>query len=97
MPDVTVAANKVAAHNVVLVANQPSSVKFTDNVYAVEIVSDGTAAVYYTIDDTAPTVAGTNCFVIPAGALGDIRTVGPNDTVRLISSGTPTVTVTRAE
>ncbi len=106
MPDVTVAANKVAAHDITLVAGQVSSVTFTDNISRVEIVSDGSAKVFYTVDGSTPTVGGAGCYPIPAVGplISDERNTTPwqtagnlVDVVRLISAGTPTVSVVRAD
>lgn len=64
----------------------------------VEVLNvDGSAAVYFTTDGvTAPTVGGNGCEVLPA-AIGSVaardRTSGNTSVVKLISSGTPTVSV----
>lgn len=104
MPDVTVAAGKVAAHGVTLAANQVSTVSFTDNIRAVDVISDGAAPVYYTVDGSTPTVAGAGCYLIPAGVTGvdtrDTTNSGNTsvlDVVKLISAGTPTVSVQRGD
>lgn len=93
----TVAAGNVAAHNLTLVANTVTTVDFADNVPAVEIISDGTAAVYYSVDGSTPTVGGANCYMLPAGFVGiDVRRANVSvDSVKLISTGTPTVSVQR--
>ncbi len=101
MPDVTVATGKVAAHGIVLVANQISTVTFADNIESVDIISDGTAAVFYTIDGSDPTIAGQHCYPIPAGVLSvdnrhTLNSSSTQDRVKLISAGTPTVTIVRA-
>jgi len=98
MADHTVAAGAVAKHGIVLAASTVDTVTFSDNVGAVQIVTDGSAAVYYTIDGTTPTVAGANTFMIPAALSVDERSM-PNfgsDVVKLISAGTPTLSVQRA-
>lgn len=64
---------------------------------AVEVVNiDGTAAVYFTVDGTTPTVEGDNTIALAAVA-GDSALVptGATEsiTVKAISSGTPTISV----
>ncbi len=63
----------------------------------VEITNvDGSDRVYFTTDGEDPTVAGQNCHVLPA-AIGsaevDDETPGTNVTVKMISAGTPLVSV----
>lgn len=57
----------------------------------------GTAAVYFTTDGTAPTVGGANCYVLPAGAIGELvvvdETAGTGGTVKLISASAQDITV----
>ncbi len=57
---------------------------------------DGAAAVYFTIDGTTPTVGGNGCHVLPA-AINSVElsdtTAGSTTTVKLISAGTPRVSV----
>lgn len=59
----------------------------------------GTAAVYFTVDGSTPTVGGQGCYVLPA-AMCSLRvadkTPGPTSSVNLISAGTPTVSVWEA-
>lgn len=67
----------------------------------VEVMSDGVADVYFTVDGTAPTVAGANCYRLPAlpGSLVvPVDDTNPQDAVvvKLISAGTPTYSVSRA-
>lgn len=62
----------------------------------IEVVNvDGAAAVYFRVGQTDPAVAATGSHVLPA-AIGsvelDVTTSGPTE-VRLISSGTPKVSV----
>jgi hypothetical protein len=62
----------------------------------VEVVSlDGLAPIYFTIDGSAPTVAGAKTYVIPA-AIGSKVVAVPTSgatVVRLISVGGPTYSV----
>lgn len=55
----------------------------------------GVAAVYFTVDGTTPTVAGPDTEVLPAVAGASMIVPGRHDgtqiVVKLISSGTPTV------
>lgn len=56
----------------------------------------GTAAVYFTTDGSTPTVGGANCYALPA-ALCELvvadETPGATTVVKLISAGTPDVSV----
>lgn len=94
----TVGPDEVGAHRITLTANTIETVTFTEDLPNSEVISDGTAAVYYTLDGTTPTVGGNNCYVLPAGAAcvdsRYVRTAG-NTVVKLISTGTPTVSVQR--
>ena len=68
-----------------------------DNQYFsnVEVVNvDGVAAVYFTTDGTTPTVGGDGAHVLPAAIGGvDVRAAVTPIVVKLISSGTPKVSV----
>lgn len=63
----------------------------------VEVLNlDGAAIVYFTTSGTAPTVGGTGSHVLPAAVCSvevDDETAGTGSTVKLISSGTPVVSV----
>lgn len=63
----------------------------------VEVLNrSGDAAVYFTTDGTAPTVGGDNTHVLPAAVSAvevDDETPGPTCVVKLISAGTPAVSV----
>lgn len=98
MASYTVAAGLIAAHAKTLVAATVDTVDFAGNTSAVEVLSDGAAAIFFTTDGTTPTVNGGNCYVIPAGGVSSVI-VPDRDfdgVVKLISSGTPTYSVTRA-
>lgn len=93
-----VPAGDRAVHNVPLVADTELLVEFGYPVTAVEILSDGAADIYLTTDGTPATVEGGNCERIPAGGInsGTVQApYGQDTTVRLISAGTPTVSITR--
>ncbi|GGM75644.1 hypothetical protein GCM10012275_52930 [Longimycelium tulufanense] len=98
MPTVNIAAGKVGAHGITLSANVETDVQFADDLVAVEVLShDGAAAVYLTVDGSAPAVEGDNCHVLPA-VVGAIQLEPPTYTgtrVRMISAGTPTLSVMR--
>lgn len=93
----TIAAGAVAQHAFALSTSTVETVTFTDNVSAVQIISDGTAAVYYTTDGSTPTVGGANCYLIPAAVCVEERAMPQQgtDAIKLISSGTPTLSVQR--
>lgn len=92
----TVADGDIGTTAFALTAATVDTVTFTGNdLINVEIVSDGAAAVWYTLDSSTPTVGGANCYYIPATPAVDRReprTSGAT-VVKLISSGTPTVRV----
>lgn len=70
---------------------------FAEVVARVEVLNvDGIAEVYFTTDGSTPTVGGDACHVLPAVVSSvEVKdgTPGPTSTVKLISSGTPKVSV----
>lgn len=97
----TIAAGARALHNQRLVATVEDTVTFTDDVDRVEVIVDGTAEVFLTLDGTPATVNGANTYRMPAGVVGvrefviPVGAVAGATKVRLISSGTPAYSVTR--
>lgn len=98
MASYSVAAGAIGAYAKTLVASTVDTITFADDVVGVEVVSDGSAAVYFTVDGTAPTVAGASTYLIPAGLM--VRSVksAPSNgvVVKVISAGTPVYSVARA-
>lgn len=97
MAEHIVAENDVAIHGLAI-GSQVETVVFHGNIATVDVISDGRAAVYYTVNGGTPTVGGANTFVLPAGATyidtrGATNQVGTFDTVRLVSDGEATVSV----
>lgn len=95
----TVSAQQIGVYEKTLPASQVDVVAFDDNVDEVEIVSDGTAAIYVTTrGDTDPTVGGQQCHMLPAMPCArTIRIPGAGASiVKLISTGTPVYSVSRA-
>lgn len=82
--------------HVTLTANTVKTVTLAVDANKVNICNvDGAAEVYVTVDGTTPTVGGDGAWVLPA-AIGDLEleVVGPGNTVvKLISAGTPRVSV----
>lgn len=67
----------------------------------IEVLTDGADDIYVTVDGSAPTVAGTHCWRVPAVAgasVIDVHDTNPVDevVVKLISAGTPIYSVSRA-
>lgn len=90
----SVTAGMIGVHDKTLVASTVDAVNFADDPHIVEIISDGTAAIYVTIDGSEPTVGGANTHVLPA--LPCSRTLmhtGDSRPLKLISSGSPTYSV----
>lgn len=100
--EIVIASDQVSSGRVVLVANQVCTISFEDNIGAVQVLSDGTSAAFYTVDGTEPTIDGTNTFELPEGVHSvDERDTAnlpgtPTDVIKVISAGTPTIRVQRA-
>jgi hypothetical protein len=88
-----------------LVAGVVTTVQLDEPFEDVEVLNrSGSAEIYFRLDGVAPTVGGTDCQVVPASISG-VQVNGitslaqkadgsiPGSTVKLISSGTPTFTV----
>jgi hypothetical protein len=79
-----------------LVANTVTTLTFDQDFNRVEVMNvDGAAEVYFTLDRSVPTVAGTGCHVLPA-AIGAVELEPPDNqvtVVKFISAGTPKVSV----
>ncbi len=84
-------------HHATLVASTVTTFTTDRNRGEVVVLNrDGAAEVYFRSDGVDPTVGGDGCDVLPA-AIGAVATTdgtaGQNSEIRLISSGTPKVTV----
>ncbi len=100
MPDYTVAAGLIAAHNATVTAGQVTTVTFREDLPSVDVIADGSTDVYYTLDGSAPTIAGAHTYRLPVGAM-TIDTRQPNTSgptvVRLIASVNTVVSVQRGD
>jgi hypothetical protein len=104
MASFEIAADEVGAYDEKLSANTVDSVVFHAELDEVELISDGAAAIYFTVDGSTPTVGGKNCLHLPASpsvrvvstpAPPNTRTTTRTTTVKLISPGTPNYSVAR--
>jgi hypothetical protein len=103
----TVTRPAFAAHAKTLVANTVDTVTFDGAIDEIEVLShDGAAAIYFTTDNSVPTVGGASTFCMPAaiGARTEKTTIshpsggGARSTVvQLKSAGTPTYSVSVAK
>lgn len=96
MADVVVASGEVASGTFTLEPGVVSTVTFEDNIGAVQIWTDQTEAVYYTVDGREPEVDDRIAFMIPRGTIATAETAntpGAGDVVKLVSAGSPSVRV----
>lgn len=96
----TVTAGNVGTASFTLTANEVDTVNFAEDLRVVDVVSDGAAAVWYTLDGSSPTVGGAGCYYIPAGgAAVDTREprTSSGTVVKLISAGAPVLRVQRGD
>lgn len=80
-----------------LVATVVTTLTFDQDFAAVEVLNvDGASAVYFSVNGSTPTVAGTGFYCLPA-AISSVEQLVPSygaTVVKLISAGTPSVAVT---
>ncbi len=99
MASYPVAEGERGVHAKTTAANTMDTVSFSDDCREVEVLSDGAASLYVTIDGPDATVAGAATDVLPFGG-NCVRVVKSWETgptvVRLISAGVVTYSVTRA-
>jgi hypothetical protein len=96
----TVAAGEVGTAAFTLTADVVDTVTFTGtDANDVEVISDGAAAIWYTLDGSTPAANGAACYYVPAVASVDSRSPRTSGAtvVKLISSGTPVVRVQRGD
>lgn len=95
----TVAAGDTGVEPFVMVASQVDTVTFAENVTRIEVISDGAAEVRVTNGGSTPAIgtagSSTIAFRLPAGSPSVREIPMPKDTdaVKIVSSGTPTVSV----
>lgn len=95
MASYSVAAGEIAAYNKTAVAATVDTITFADDRGTVRVYNDsGTAAIFFTVDGTTPTVNGATCYRVAAtvGGWTDVA-AGATKTVKVISSGTPVYSV----
>lgn len=67
----------------------------------IEVLTDGAADMYVTVDGSTPVPAATNCYRVPAAAGATVISVADADAtdavvVKVVSAGTPEYSVSRA-
>jgi hypothetical protein len=98
MASFTVAAGEIGVYAKQLAANTVDTVTISRQHDPIEVWSDGTAAVYFTVDGSAPVVGANATYEIPAGSPavrdGVLVPSAGSTVVKLISAGTPKYSVT---
>ncbi len=97
MAEYTIADGDIAVHDKTIVADTVDIVQFETDPPAVEILTDGAAPLYVTVDDSEPEVSGSTTYILPAVMCS--RTIRHSDRVgrvKLISDGTPKYSVMMA-
>lgn len=98
MPNYNIPAGGIGSPAFALVANQVSTVTFNDDLITVEVITDGTAPLWWRCDAGTPAINDTNSLYIPTLGVDSRQPTSPgNTTVTLISTGTPTVRVQRGD
>jgi hypothetical protein len=98
MASYSVTAGQVGAYEKTAVANTVDTITFADNVSRVEVISDGAASISVSVDGSTPTVLGAGGYYLPAVACVRVFPAQPTNgtVVKLISSGTPKYSVSKA-
>ena len=87
---------QLAAHDKTLVPGEVDTVSFDEDPREIEVVTDGTAKLYVTVDGSEPTISGSNTHVLPAVvSVRKIVHAHNPAPVKLISSGAVTYSVAR--
>lgn len=97
MKTVTITREQVAAHHLTI-TDEPTRVTILGLPFTVEIISDGAADVWYTLDETEPQPRGERCYLMPAGgrSVDERATNGRSQlAVTLIAEGTAVVSIQR--
>lgn len=103
MASITIASDERGLYAQALAASVVDTVTLTASgrrsTARVEVSGDGTAAIYFTIDGSTPTVKGKKTYELPAAVAAREVTAhveGDSDVVvKLISAGTPSYSVAR--
>jgi hypothetical protein len=101
MATYTVASGELGAYAKTATADTVDTITFSSSVYKVEVYGDGTDALYFTTNGTAPTVGGNGTYFLPSGSAAS-RTVkatptgGQTTVVKVISHGTTVYSVSAA-
>lgn len=96
MANHVIPAGEFAVHEYVMAAGVVESFVFPGRQAIVEIISDGSADIYGRSDGGDPVVRGGNTWRIPFGGtvVMEVATTGNTPSVvKLISEGTPTISV----
>lgn len=95
-----VAAGAVGTGLVTLTASTVDTVTFDGDLTRVEVIvpASSPADVWYTLDNSAPTVGGAACYFVPAGSVDSREPRTSGDTVvKAISSGAAVLRVQRGD
>jgi hypothetical protein len=84
----TISSGERAVHSKQLAAGVSDTVTLEDGSDGLEVLSDGSAALFFSVDGTTATVGGGHCYELPQDATSANLAVSlaPGATVSLISS-----------
>jgi hypothetical protein len=97
--NITISADQVSSGRLTLVPNETCTVSFEQNIGAVQVLSNGAGAAFYTVDGSEPTIDGLNTFELPDGVHSvDERDTtnlpgAPTDVIKILSAASPTIRV----